>query len=193
MRQYNTIYCSREEYVKDAKYKVARMKAPASVEGRPAWEHNLKNVKAYADLGFQVFGMMDGVLEYTPDNAKIGFEFKTKSTTIAAIGDYKLRTPQDGHVEQVTAYSLLFSLEEFLLVYESIAKDGWNKGAEAKPDVKAFYVKVTQEQRQALLDKFTRVAKAIKDKNLPDKNPTKCIFCPYKTLCESQGEGGANE
>lgn len=175
-----------EEYVKDAKYKVARMKAPASVEGRPAWEHNLKNVRPFADLGFQVFGMMDGVLSYEVDGSKIGFEFKTKSTTVAAIGDYKLRAPQDGHVEQVTAYSLLFSLQEFLLVYETLAKDGWGKGVEAKPDVKAFYVKVTEEQRQALLDKFTRVAKAVREKVLPNPEPSKCIFCPYKKVCEAQ-------
>jgi len=183
-----------EKYVENPEFKVVRMKAPSSVAGRPAWEHNLKDVKHFTDLGFQMFGMMDGVLEYTPDGSKIGFEFKTKSTTIAAVGDYKMRAPQDGHVEQCVAYSLLFGLDEFILAYESIAKDGWNKGEAAKSDIKAFYVKVTDEQRQKLIDKFVNVAayvqefKADPNADIPIPNPNKCIFCPYKSSCD-KGDG----
>lgn len=178
-----------EKYLEDPAFKVARMKAPASVAGRPAWEHNLKNVKHFEDKGFQIFGMMDGVLEYMPDGSKIGFEFKTKSTTISAVGDFKLKAPQEGHVEQCVAYSLLFGVSEFLIVYESLAKDGWNKGDEAKPDIKAFYINVTQAQKDALLAKFERVAAAVKAKEVPQPDLSKCIFCPYKDLCEAERNG----
>ncbi len=174
-----------EKKLENPRFKVVRMKAPASVVGRPAWEHNLKNVKQFTDRGFQIFGMMDGVLEYK-DGSKVGFEFKTKSTTIAAVGDFKLRKPQEGHVEQVTAYSILFGLEDFLLLYESVAKDGWMKGAEARSDLKAFHVKVTEEQKDTLLSKFDRVTKAVKDNIAPAPELNKCIFCPYKTLCEAE-------
>lgn len=171
-----------EKYVENAKFKLARMKA----DGSPAWEHNLKNVKPFAELGFQLFGMMDGVLQYTPDELKLGFEFKTKSTTISAIGDYKLKRPSDSHVEQCVAYALLFGVDEFLIVYESLAKDSWNKGEEAKPDLKAFYLKVSQAEKDALLEKFTRIAKHVKNRIPPTPDLEKCIFCPYKALCDKE-------
>ncbi len=169
-----------EKHLEKPMFEVARMR----INNSPAWEHNLKRVIPFEDLGFQLFGMMDGILRYKPDNSKLGFEFKTKSTTITAIGNYKLKEPQETHVEQVTAYSLLFGLEEFILCYESLAKDSWNKGEEAKPDIKAFYVFVTKEQRKKVLEKFIRVAKAVKDKTLPDPDETKCIFCEWKKQCE---------
>lgn len=183
-----------EKYLEKPDFKVVRMKAPASVAGRPAWESNLKEVRHFEDLGFQVFGMMDGVLEYMPDGSKVGFEFKTKSTTIAAVGDFKMKAPQSGHVEQCVAYSILFGLEEFILAYESIAKDGWNKGEAAKSDIKAFGITITDAQRQALIDKFIRVAEYVneykKDANapIPMADANKCIFCPYKSSCD-KGDG----
>lgn len=176
-----------EKHLKDPKFKVVRMKAPESVAGRPAWEHNVKNVKPFPNRGFQLFGMMDGILEYTPDGSKIGFEFKTKSTTIATVGNFKMRGPQEGHVEQVTAYSILFGIDEFLLCYESVAKDGWMKGEEARDDVRVFYVKVTQEDRDRLLEKFDRVVEAVSDGEIPEGDPSKHIFCEYKSICGCNG------
>ena len=61
-----------------------------------------------------------------------------------------MRKPQDAHVIQVTTYSLLFGLDEFLLLYESVAKDSWMKGADARSDLKAFHVKVAKEEERAL-------------------------------------------
>ena len=174
-----------EKHLKNPDYKVVRIKA----DGSPAWEKNLKMVRPFPGHGFQLFGMMDGVLEYVPDSSKIGFEFKTKSTTITAIGDYKLKTPQSTHIDQIVAYSLVFKLEEFLIVYESLAKDSWNKGNDAKPDLKAFYYKVYQDERDALLEKFAKIAKQVKAKELPAPDLSKCIFCPYKDLCNENLQG----
>lgn len=186
-----------EKHLDDPLFNLVRMKAPESVAGRPAWEHNLKNVKQFPELGLQIFGMMDGVLEYTKDGSKVGFEFKTKSTTIASIGNYKLKQPQSSHLAQVTAYSLLFGLDEFLIMYESIAKDWWGKGEEARPDIRAFYHYVSDEDKNALLNKFVRVAKMVKANELPEAEFPKtreeyernfaCIFCPYKEQCQKDG------
>lgn len=173
-----------EEHLKNPDFKVVKMP-----NGSPAWEQNLKDVKQidHDGIRFQIFGMMDGILEYK-DGSKIGFEFKTKSTTLGAIGEYLMKDAQDSHKEQAIAYSILFGIDEFIFVYESLAKDGWMKGEDAKPDMRAFYFRPTQKQKDDLLDKFARVARRVKADDLPDAEfPHQCIFCPYKTLCEKDG------
>lgn len=162
-----------------------------TAEGLPAWERNIQRVRQYTHDGvrFQVYGMMDGVLQYMKDKSRIGLEFKTKSTTIASIGPYKMKEIQPAHREQCTGYSLLFDLDEFLVVYESLAKDNWNKGEEARPDLRAFYINVVEWERDRLLDKFARVAQHVYDRTVPTPDYSKCLFCPYKGACEEYSKG----
>ncbi|MBC9786398.1 hypothetical protein H1S01_18240 [Heliobacterium chlorum] len=169
-----------EKYLDHPAFTVVRTK-----KGLPAWEKNIRQVRSqeYNNVKFQLYGMMDGVLQYR-DGAKVGFEFKTKSTTLGAIGQYKMKDAQEDHKTQCVAYSLLFGLREFLIVYESLAKDGWTKGDEAKPDMRAFYYEVTDEDRNRLLHKFATVAQMYYAKVLPEKVIEKCIFCPYKMKCK---------
>lgn len=176
-RQRELLYC--EKLIENPAFKVAR-----TSEGLPCWESNIHTVKKIEHKGipFYISGMMDGILEYR-DGSKIGFEFKTKSTTIAQVGAYKMRDAQESHKMQTVAYSLLFGINEFLIVYESVAKDGWDKGADARPDMRAFYVKVTESDRQQLLDKWAWVASQCYAGEVPDGDYSKCIFCPYKSRC----------
>ncbi|SFH22553.1 hypothetical protein SAMN05660649_04341 [Desulfotomaculum arcticum] len=170
-----------EKYLEKPNFEVVRTKA-----GRPAWEKNIRQVKQFEHRGvrFQIYGMMDGVLKYTPDATKLGLEFKTKSTTISSIGDYKMRDAQESHKQQCIAYSLIFNLREFLIVYESLAKDSWTKNENAKPDLRAFCVEVSDNQREALLDKYAEVAEARYNGEILPAEFDKCIFCTYKTQCE---------
>jgi len=169
-----------EKYLAKPKFKVQRTET-----GRPAWERNLRQVKKFDhnEVRFQMSGMMDGILIYTPDSSRIGFEFKTKSTTIAAVGDYKMKEIQESHKEQCIGYSLLFDLNEFIVLYESLAKDSWMKGIEAKSDLRPFYLEITDKAQKKMLDKFAKVAKMVEDGELPDSELGKCIFCPYKSRC----------
>ncbi|MBY0201681.1 MULTISPECIES: hypothetical protein [Paenibacillus] len=133
--QKDLIYAERLDGVK---FTVDRMS-----DKTPAWEQNLKGVKLVKHNGvrFQIFlGMMDGILVYK-DGSQAGFEFKTKSTTMGAIGEYKMKDAQDGHKEKCVAYSILFDMDEFHLIYESLVKNGWNKGEEAKPNVRPSSLK----------------------------------------------------
>lgn len=174
-----------EQHLKDPAFKVVRMP-----NGRPSWEHNLKDVKQFEHKGkrFQVFGMMDGILEYT-DGSKIGFEFKTKSTTIGAVGNFKMKDAQESHKMQAIAYSLLFGVDEFVFVYESLAKDGWLKGKDAKPDMRAFYFKPTKQQKQDLLDKFATVVEHVENDDIPEavQDGSVYVFSEYKTQLKKDG------
>ncbi|MGV2685489.1 hypothetical protein GNF82_13990 [Clostridium perfringens] len=154
-------------------------------DGLPKWESNIKTHKVIEHNGekFAMFGMMDGELVYTSYGSNIGFEFKTKSTTIAQVGTFKMKDAQDGHKLQTVAYAILFDLEEFILMYESVAKDNWSANANAKPDIRTFYNKVTEEDKTMLLDKLADVQKHIREGRLPEGDLSKRLFCPYKTSC----------
>lgn len=174
-----------EQHLQNPAFKVDRME-----DGTPKWEHFLKDVKQLEHDGkrFQLFGMMDGILEYK-DGSKIGFEFKTKSTTIAAVGDYLMKDAQDSHKQQAIAYSLLFGIDEFIFLYESVAKDGWLKGTDAKDDLRAFYFKPTETQKRELLDKFARVVDHVERRDIPDavQDGSVYLFSEYKTQLQKDG------
>lgn len=179
---------------RDLLYMTREMKNPAFTikfleNGLPAWEENIKTAKIFKHKGvtFAVLGMMDGILDYR-DGSTVGFEFKTKTNSVAQVGNYKMKAPAPYHLEQCTAYSLLFGMDEFILMYEAVAKDQWAKGREARTDIRTFYHRVDEKEKEQLLDKFAEVAKAVGDKEVPEMEIDKCIFCPYQYKCEKEKE-----
>lgn len=169
-----------EKVLKNPMFVVERLES-----GLPAWEQNIKKCIEIEHNGvkFALNGMCDGILNYTVDGSKVLFEFKTKSTTIGAVGTYKLKGVSEEHRIQAVAYSILFGVDEAIFTYESVAKDGWTKGAEAKVDLRTFYIKITEEDRIELLDRLSEIAKQYYANKLPAKED-KCFFCVYKTACE---------
>lgn len=159
-------------------FKVARM--PET--GLPAWEKNIENYKIIEHRGqrFVVFGMCDGLLEYQKDGSTVGFEYKTKSNSVAQIK--QLKEPNPKHKLQLIAYSILFDVDEWLLTYESVAKDKWTTNENARPDFKIFYVKVTELEKKRLLDKWAKVAEHVETGELPEDDiGSDMLFFPYKT------------
>lgn len=159
-------------------------------ENFPAWESNLLITKEFEHNGvhFGIRGMADGFLWYK--DKLVNLEIKTKSTTIAAIGTYKMKEPMHHHVMQCICYSLLFKGDPYedrndtsILFYESLAKDGWTKGADARSDIRTFQIDVTKEDRIKLLDKFAYVTECIQTGEIPNANTTECLFCGYKSEC----------
>lgn len=181
--QRDLLYC--EKVLKNPIFTVERLES-----GLPAWEQNIKTAKVieHNDVQFIINGMCDGILNYTPDGSRVLFEFKTKSTTIGTVGTYKLKGVQEEHRIQAVAYSILFGVDEVVFMYESVAKDGWTKGAEAKVDFRTFYVKITEEDRKNLLDRLSEIASDYYANKLPEKESEKCFFCVYKEACERVGD-----
>lgn len=173
-----------EKLLENPVFKVARLE-----DGLPAWEQNIKTAKVIEHNGvkFVMNGMCDGILINQVDGSRILFEFKTKSTTIGAVGTYKMKGVQDEHRIQATAYSIMFGIEEAIFCYESVAKDGWTKGEDAKVDLRTFYIKITDEDRKELLDRLSDIAKDYYSNIIPSKEDN-CFFCQYKSACEKVGE-----
>ena len=154
-------------------------------QGFPLWEKSSQQIRQFTHNGeqFCVAGMMDGILTYTPDNSTVGFEFKTKSNSVAQVGHFKMKAPAEHHVAQAVGYSLIFGINEFIFMYEAVAKDQWGKGPDAKMDIRTFYLEVTEEDRQKLLNKLAGVTRAIRLEQTPAPNRNKCMFCEFKTTC----------
>lgn len=155
----------------------------------PAWEKVVEDYRVITHKGvtFVVSGMMDGLLTYEKDGTTIGFEFKTKSTNNQQI--VKMKKPSASHIQQCVAYSLIFKdkngepVNDFLITYEAVAKDEWRAGRYAVEDIKTFHVQVTERQKTNLLNKFAEIASAVENGELPNKEVSKCLFCPYKSRC----------
>lgn len=152
--------------------------------GLPAWERNILKWEQFNHNGqqFIINGMCDGLLTDNETGQTVGFEFKTKSTTIAAVGDYKMKDVQDGHRLQAISYSILFfgdayedRTDTILFLYESVAKDWWTKGAEARADLRAFQVEITLADRMALLGRFAEVVAMTE----PPEHDCTNFFCPF--------------
>lgn len=155
----------------------------------PAWEKNIEDYKKIEHDGveFYVSGMMDGLMKHRKTGKTYGFEFKTKTNDSWQV--HRMNKPSPSHVQQCVAYSLLFEdaegkpVNDYLLTYEAVPKDKWGSGATALEDIKVFHVEVTQRQKNALLKKWSTVARMVEDGELPKQETSKCLFCPYKTIC----------
>ena len=170
-----------EKVLDNPRFTVKRLES-----GLPAWERNIHTYKEITHNGqtFIISGMCDGLLVDNKTGKTVIFEFKTKSTTIAAVGSYKMKDIQEGHKLQGICYSILFMGDPYedrddeeVFLYESLAKDGWNKGEEARSDVRTFQLKITLADRMAILDKFAEVV-ALKEE--PEHADCDNFFCPYK-------------
>lgn len=173
-----------KKYLPDAPFEIHM------VDNVPMWEENLKTTTLVEHKGkmFALVGQMDGILRYKPENKLVGFEFKTKTNSVAQVGTYKMKGITESHKLQAVCYKIMFGLDEFLFLYEAVAKDQWNKGKEAKIDIRVFHVEVTDEMVLEMKDKFIDVITAIEQAAAPAKEIDKCLLCDYKTICEGMGK-----
>lgn len=157
---------------------------------------------------FAITAKPDGKFDYHPDGSRILFEYKTKASGLRAMnGKLDYKGAQADHIRQVTAEALVFGIDEALIVYESTQKPAWfddtdnavvTKGAktwengEPRPDLRAFYVKVTDDMKSELLADLARQAALVYDARangtVPDvtvEMTDSCGFCAFRTHCRA--------
>lgn len=149
----------------------------------PAWELFMKKQTHVEYNGFQIpiQGQPDGILTY--EGKKIGLEIKSKQTSHSKTSYYSMKGPEISHLEQVHTYSILYGIDEFIILYVNAAKYGWNPKIEdlqKYPDIRAFHVSVTKDDRNKILDKFSYVLQAVEDNNPPPLDVSKWTFNNYK-------------
>lgn len=125
-------------------------------------------------------GKCDGLFRETSTGAVVGFEFKTKDKMRGLTKVNRFGVDLH-HRAQTVAYSLIFGIDRWLVVYESLQKPDWSK--DDADDMKAFHVVLTPEEKRALLVRLARIVRAVENKTVPPGDFTKCAFCPYKGVC----------
>lgn len=154
--------------------------------GLPMWESNLYKQLELNHRGqkFILSGMCDGILIDSTTGEQVIFEYKTKSTTIAAVGDYKMKGIADYHKLQGVCYSIMFCGDPYedrddkeIFLYESMAKDFWTKGEDARLDIRTFQQSITLQDRMAVLDRFADIVAMTEE---PEHTDCDVFFCPLK-------------
>jgi hypothetical protein len=157
--------------------------------GEPAFEEFIKLNRKVNHKGrtFYLFGTSDGIMEYrTPDGEKlrVGLELKSKQTTSARTSLYSMREPQEDHVKQCVAYSEMYKVDYFVILYVNASKKAWDyseEDYEKTPDIRAFGIYVTDEDREELFDRFVGILDAVDRREPPKLDVNGWSFNPYKS------------
>lgn len=136
---------------------------------------------------FSLFGTCDGILLYQTEDGEVirmGLEIKSKQTTSTKTSHYSMRAPETSHIKQCVAYSLMYEVDHYIILYVNASKKSWSLTDEEyakNPDIRAFHVHITERDKQTLLDELTDVMQAVEDGNPPPIDPEKWLFNSYKT------------
>lgn len=161
-------------------------------DGKPFFEDFVHGQRFFDHNGqrFSILGTCDGVLEYvdaeTGEIKRVGLEIKSKQQSYADTGFQRMKSPSDDHIKQVTCYSLMYDLDEYLIVYVNCSVKSWFMSDEEhakSPDFRVFGIDVTNEMKSEILDKFSRVVKNISDGTKPMLDLDKFRFNNFKRSC----------
>lgn len=152
----------------------------------PAWEKYAQKILWVKHRGHSIpiLGQPDGLLKHTPTGKTVGLEIKSKQTTSAQTSHYSMRTPNEDHIKQVINYSIMYGVDDFIIFYGNLSKKGWfqtPEDYEKTPDIRAFHIEVTEEQRTELLDYYADVLDAVATKTPPKMDVEKWTFNNFKT------------
>lgn len=160
-------------------------------DGLPMFEEFVKmNMPIQIDGEFfYLFGLPDGVMEYTRDNGeviRVGLEIKSKQTTSARTSAFSMREAEEDHVVQSIAYSTMYDCDYYLIVYVNYSKKSWvltDEEYEKTPDLRAFCLEISDQDRFETLLFGAEVRKAVNEDKPPKLDITKWGFNNYKTAC----------
>jgi len=138
---------------------------------------------------FYLYGTCDGVMQYVNEDGEIirvGLEVKSKQTTPSKTSLYSMREAEEGHRKQCVAYSLMYGVDYYIILYVNAAKKNWvisDEDYEATPDIRAFGFEITDADRAELLDNFAEITAAINTDTPPKMDLSRWTFNNFKTAC----------
>lgn len=148
--------------------------------------------RKYVELdGVPVWGTCDGILNYIgecPDSdgggqVRIGFEVKSKQTTNASTGTYKMKTYEEKHRQQILTYALMYDLDYYFILYQNCSKKGWTQDEETKakyPDLRVFGIYISEEDKRNHIRYLQRLWELRNTEEKPPLDPLKWTFNSHK-------------
>lgn len=161
-------------------------------DGRPMFEDFAKKNHEIRHNGqrFYLYGTCDGIMQYvnaeTGEIIRIGLEVKSKQTTPAKTSLYSFKDAEEGHRKQCVAYSIMYNVDYYIILYVNTAKKGWvisDEDYAATPDIRAFGFEITDADRAELLDNFAEIARSIAEDIPPALDLSRWTFNNFKTAC----------
>lgn len=138
---------------------------------------------------YYLMGTTDGIMQYTDSEGntiRVGLEVKSKQTSYSQTGDFSLKEANPKHTLQTVAYSLMYEVDYWIILYVNASKKAWSmEEADLKkyPDIKAFGHYVTKEMKQELLNKFDGIIDAVENETPPALDLENWTFNNYKRAC----------
>jgi hypothetical protein len=168
-----------------------RFKFERNPDGTPVFEDFAKkNVKVeHGGQTFYLYGTCDGIMQYVTDDGEIlrvGLEVKSKQSTPAKTSVHSMREAEEGHRKQCVAYSVMYNVDYYIILYVNAAKKAWvmeDADYEATPDIRAFGFEITDADRAELLGNFAEITAAINAETPPAMDLSRFTFNNFKTAC----------
>lgn len=160
-------------------------------DGRPLFEDFAKrNTEInHNDQRFYLYGTCDGIMQYITEDGEIvrvGLEIKSKQSTPAKTSRHSMREAEEGHRKQCVAYSIMYDVDYYIILYVNTAKKAWVMSDEeyaATPDIRAFGFEITDADRTELLDNFAEITRCINNDTPPAMDLSRFTFNNFKTAC----------
>lgn len=168
-----------------------RFRFERTPEGYPMFEEFAKSLVPieYDGQKFALYGTCDGVMLYTTDDGellRVGLEVKSKQTSYSKTNERSMNEAMDDHYWQATAYSIMYDLDYYIILYVNASKKAWvmtDEEYRKNPDRRAFGIEISKRAQDELLDRFASVVKAARDEKPPKLELDKWTFNNYKTAC----------
>lgn len=162
-----------------------------NADGTPVFEDFAKKNHEITHNGqrFYLYGTCDGIMQYVNADGEIirvGLEIKSKQTTPSKTSLYSMKEAEEGHRKQCVAYSLMYDVDYYIILYVNAAKKNWvisDEEYEATPDIRAFGFEITDAERTELLDNFAEITAAINNDTPPPLDLSRWTFNNFKTAC----------
>lgn len=161
-------------------------------DGTPVFEDFAKKNALVEHNGkrFYLYGTCDGILEYADEDTgeilRVGLEIKSKQTTAAKTSEYSMRKPEEKHVKQCVAYSHMYDVDFYVLLYVNASKKSWVYDDDQyanNPDIRAFGVYITDDDRKELFDYLAQVQASIDDGKPMPLDLDNWTFNGFKRAC----------
>lgn len=139
---------------------------------------------------FYLYGTCDGIMQYvnaeTGEIIRVGLEIKSKQSTPAKTSLYSFKEAEEGHRKQCVAYSIMYNVDYYIILYVNTAKKAWvmsDADYAATPDIRAFGFEITEADRVELLDSFAEISRCISEDTAPAIDLSRWTFNNFKTAC----------
>lgn len=138
---------------------------------------------------FYLFGTCDGIMHYVNEDGeiiRIGLEIKSKQSTPAKTSQHSMREAEEDHRKQCVAYSIMYNVDYYIVLYVNAAKKAWvltDEEYTQTPDIRAFGLEITDADRSELLDFFAEQIRCQNVNTPPALDLSKWTFNNFKTAC----------